>query len=83
MLNALSAGPVSVAVDMSGLYNYKSGIVTKCGTTPSSGSLLIGVTDNYWRLKQSFSVNWGESGFFRLARGNTCAVCTMASSPTI
>jgi hypothetical protein len=83
LLNALSSGPVSVAVDMSSLYNYKSGIVTKCGTSPSSGSLVVGVTDTYWRLKQSFSVNWGENGYFRLARGNTCAVCDMASYPTI
>lgn len=83
LLNAIAKGPVAVAVDFSGLYNYKSGIVTKCGTTPSSGSLLVGVTDDYWRLKQSFSVNWGESGYFRLARGNTCAVCSIASYPTI
>jgi hypothetical protein len=83
MLNAISLGPVAVAVDFSGLYDYKSGIVTKCGTTPSSGSLLVGVADNYWRLKQSFSVSWGESGYFRLARGNTCGVCSMMSYPTL
>lgn len=83
LLNALAAGPVSVAIDLSSIFDYKSGIVTKCGSTPSSGSLVIGVTDTYWRLKQSFSVNWGEKGYIRLARGNTCAVCNMASYPTI
>ena len=83
LLNALAAGPVSVAIDMSSIYDYMSGIVKKCGSTPSSGSLVIGVTDKYWRLKQSFSVNWGENGYIRLARGNTCAVCNMASYPTI
>lgn len=83
LLNALAAGPVSVAIDLSSIYDYKSGIVTKCGTLPSSGSLVIGVTDTYWRLKQSFGVNFGEKGYIRLARGNTCAVCNMASYPTI
>lgn len=83
LLNALAAGPVSVAIDLSSIYDYKSGIVTKCGSTPSSGSLVIGVTDTYWRLKQSFGVNFGEKGYIRLARGNTCAVCNIASYPTI
>jgi hypothetical protein len=83
LLNALMNGPVSVAVDLSSSWSYKSGIITECGKLPSSGSLLVGVADNYWRLKQSFGVKWGENGYFRVARGNTCAICDIASYPII
>jgi C1A family cysteine protease len=83
MLNALSARPISVAVDASNWSLYKSGILSNCGAAVNHGVLLVGATDAFWRIKNSWATSWGENGFIRLARGNTCAVCNYPSYPTI
>jgi C1A family cysteine protease len=83
VLNALVARTVSVAVDASVWSPYKSGVLSNCGTAVNHGVLLIGATDAYWRIKNSWGTGWGESGFIRLARGNTCAICSYPSYPTI
>lgn len=75
LMNGLMKGPVSVGVDASNFYSYKSGIITKCGNTPNSGSTVVGVTDTYWLLKESFGAKFGDNGYVRIAPGNTCAVC--------
>jgi len=45
-----------------------------CGTNLDHGVLLIGYgTDkgtDYWLLKNSWGITWGERGFFRLLRTN-------------
>ena len=83
LLNALSARPVSVAVDASNWSLYKGGVFSNCNTAVNHGVLLIGVTDAFWRIKNSWGSGWGETGFIRLARGNTCAVCSYPSYPTV
>jgi len=83
LLNALAARPVSVAVDASVWSAYRSGVLSSCGTAVNHGVLLIGATDGYWRIKNSWGSGWGESGFIRLARGNTCAVCSYPSYPVV
>lgn len=77
LLNAIALGPVAVAIDLSHMISYKSGILTDCGTKPipNSGSLVVGVADNYWKLKEALGATWGENGYIRIGRGNTCAVC--------
>lgn len=81
--NALSGRPVSVAVDASTWSLYKSGVLSKCGTAVNHGVLVVGATDDYWKIKNSWSGSWGENGFIRLAAGNTCAVCNYPSYPTL
>lgn len=83
LLNALSARPVSVAVDASVWSPYKSGILSNCGLNVNHGVLLIGATDEYWKIKNSWGTSWGESGLIRLTRGNTCAICQYPSYPTV
>lgn len=83
LLNALSGRPISVAVDASNWSLYKGGILSNCGVNVNHGVLLIGVTDANWRIKNSWGTGWGENGFIRLARGNTCAVCSYPSYPTL
>jgi hypothetical protein len=83
LLSALAKGPVSVAVDATSFYSYKSGIITKCGNTPNSGSLVVGLTDTYWLLKESFGTKFGDNGYVRIAPGNTCAVCEIVSYPQL
>jgi C1A family cysteine protease len=83
LLTALTARPVSVAVDASVWSPYKSGVLSNCGANVNHGVLLVGATDAFWKIKNSWGPAWGESGFIRLARGNTCAVCNYPSYPTV
>lgn len=83
LMNGIQKGPVSVAVDATKFASYKGGILSDCGSTPNSGSLVVGVNDNYWKLKESFGSKFGENGYVRIAPGNTCAVCQMVSFPQL
>jgi len=82
LLNALSSRPISVAVDASVWSQYKAGILSACGTNVNHGVLLVGVSDAFWKIKNSWAKSWGEAGYIRIARGNTCAVCSYPSYPT-
>lgn len=81
VINALSARPISVAVDASNWSPYRSGVFSNCGTAVNHGVLLVGASDSFWTIKNSWASSWGESGYIRLARGNTCAVCSYPSYP--
>lgn len=81
LATAITGRPVSVAVDATNWSAYKSGVFNNCATKLNHGVLLVGVTDQYWRVKNSWAASWGESGFIRLARGNTCGICNVASYP--
>ena len=82
LANALNGRPVSVAVDATNWSPYKTGIFNNCATALNHGVLLVGVSDNSWVVKNSWGTSWGEKGFVRLARGNTCGLCNQASYPT-
>lgn len=80
--NALTSRPISVAVDGNNFQFYKSGIFTNCNTYHSLAVLVVGMTDNYWTLKNSWGQTWGEGGYIRIGKGNTCGVCQFGSYPT-
>ena len=81
LATALNDRPISVAVDATNWSPYKSGVFNNCATRLNHGVLLVGVTDQAWKIKNSWGSTWGESGFIRLARGNTCGICNAASYP--
>ena len=81
LANALTSRPVSVAVDASNWSRYSSGVFSNCGTHLNHGVLLVGASDQSWKIKNSWSASWGENGFIRLARGNTCGICNKPSYP--
>ncbi len=81
LANAVVGRPVSVAVDANNWSPYKSGIFSNCGTSLDHGVLLVGLTDTFWIVKNSWASSWGESGYIRLARGNTCGICNQPSYP--
>ncbi len=81
LATAITARPISVAVDASNWSPYKSGVFNNCKTALNHGVTLVGLTDQYWHVKNSWGPSWGESGFVRLARGNTCGICNAASYP--
>ena len=81
LASALTGRPISVAVDATNWSPYKSGVFNNCKTSLNHGVLLVGVSDQYWWVKNSWGTSWGESGFIKLARGNTCGICNVASYP--
>ena len=87
LFNALNARPISVAVDASNWSPYKSGIFSNCAKNVNHGVLLVGATDDYWKIKNSWGASWGDQGFIRLGRtsanSDTCAICQYPSYPTL
>jgi C1A family cysteine protease len=81
LYNVLTKIPVSVGVAAAATwFQYKSGVMTTCATSPIDHYvLLVGATDQYWTIKNSWGTGWGESGFIRLALGGTCGICTAAA----
>ena len=81
LANAVAGRPISVAVDATNWSPYKTGIFNNCKTSLNHGVLLVGVSAESWKVKNSWGPSWGESGFIRLSRGNTCGICNVASYP--
>ena len=81
LATSLTSRPISVAVDATNWPSYKEGIFNDCDTKLNHGVLLVGATEQYWKVKNSWTTKWGESGYIRLARGNTCGICNVASFP--
>jgi len=81
---AVAINPVSVGVDATNWQFYSSGIFTGCSPNPTlnHAALLVGYTPTYWILKNSWGTSWGENGYIRLARGNTCGLANVASYPS-
>ncbi|EDQ87660.1 uncharacterized protein MONBRDRAFT_21591 [Monosiga brevicollis MX1] len=85
---AVSIGPVSVAIeaDQAGFQHYTSGVFDgKCGTSLDHGVLVVGYSDDYWIVKNSWGKSWGEEGYIRLKRGvdkkGMCGITMQASYP--
>lgn len=81
LANAVAGRPISVAVDATNWSGYKSGIFNNCKASLNHGVLLVGVASDAWKVKNSWGASWGESGYIRVARGNTCGICNVASYP--
>ena len=73
--NAIMNRPLGVSVDANKWSPYKSGIFDNCGSSLDHDVLLVGMSDSYWKIKNSWGTSWGENGFIRLKIGNTCGIC--------
>lgn len=82
LASVLVKQPLSVSIDGSSILYYSGGIFSDCDYDPNYGALLTGMTDNYWRIRLSIAPDWGEKGYARLARDNTCGICMAARQPT-
>lgn len=72
---------MAVRVDATNWHLYASGIFDNCDTKLNHAVFMVGVSENYWLIKNSWSASWGEQGFIRLKKGNTCGVCFGPSFP--
>lgn len=77
MMTALMKQPVSVAIeaDQKAFQLYSTGVFTaECGTNLDHGVGLVGygtLNDvDYYILRNSWGISWGDKGYMYLARGN-------------
>ncbi|XP_063375831.1 procathepsin L-like [Cydia fagiglandana] len=85
-----NTGPLAVAFDSSELFEYAKGIYNPsqfdCSYEPDHTALLVGygIEDGtkYWILKNSWGTEWGEKGYFRLARGKKACHMGMTYTAT-
>lgn len=95
---ALMRQPISVAIQANkrSFQLYKSGVYDDpdCGDQLDHGVLLVGYgydVDSgldYWKIKNSWSSEWGENGYMRLLKGSDssegqCGIAMDASYPVI
>jgi len=72
MMRALSQQPVSIAIeaDQREFQLYKSGIFTGvCGNKLDHGVLVVGYGPDYYLVKNSWGLSWGDRGFIKLGLG--------------
>lgn len=73
-------GPVVVAIDVGTtelLMSYSDGIFPgiACGEEPDHAVTIVGYSEDYWIVRNSWGDDWGDSGYFYLERGvNACGV---------
>ena len=77
-------GPLAIALNADPLQTYTGGILDKSSSQcPTSGInhavTMVGYGNengkDYWIVKNSWGINWGENGYFRIKRGSgTCGV---------
>ena len=86
-------GPVSVGIDAShsSFFFYKSGVYDdpSCTGNVNHGVLVVGYGTldgkDYWLVKNSWGLNFGDQGYIRMARNNKnhCGIASYCSYPEI
>jgi len=91
-VQAVCNQPVAVALEVNnGFQSYAGGIFdgAACGTQLNHAVLLVGygvdaaTMTPFWVIKNSWGSGWGEGGYMRIKRGNTCGIANAASFPTV
>ena len=93
MVSAIAQQPVSIAIeaDQREFQLYKSGVFTgECGTNLDHGVLVVGYGSDYYLVKNSWGVTWGDQGYIKLGRGSQynngqgqCGILLQGSYPVL
>lgn len=89
LIQAIAQQPVSIAVeaDQAIWQFYQGGVISRnCGIVLDHGALAVGYnlisTPPYYLVKNSWSVDWGENGYIRLAIVDGAGVCGIQIEPS-
>uniref|UniRef100_A0A914WV66 Peptidase C1A papain C-terminal domain-containing protein n=1 Tax=Plectus sambesii TaxID=2011161 RepID=A0A914WV66_9BILA len=85
MVARLSKQPVAVGIAVSDdFFLYESGVYdAACGDTINHAVVLVGYTDEYWIIQNSWGPDWGENGYMRIKRGDDrCLMTHYWATPT-
>jgi len=67
-------GPQSITVAAGQWSSYGGGIFNGCvgsaGSELDHGVQLVGYTQDYWLVRNSWGTSWGEDGYIRISRAN-------------
>ena len=91
--SAVAQQPVAVAIEADTRYFqfYSGGVLDSvdCGTSLDHGVLVVGYGEEdgkkFWLVKNSWSTNWGENGYVKIARSdsnNSNGICGIAMEPS-
>ncbi|MFC9437708.1 C1 family peptidase [Nocardia sp. NPDC057030] len=84
--STVAAGPTRATMHLGEqAQRYRGGIFEgPCAGSPNSAVVVVGYSDSYWIVRNSWGAGWGEQGYMRLARGsNLCGIADDASRPVV
>merc|ERR1712060_169498 len=92
LVAAIDRQPISIAVAAEKFMHYSSGVFNdwSCGTDLDHAILAVGYGQSgsqmYWKVKNSWGMSWGESGYIRFERRTRqsvgiCGITSAASFP--
>ena len=69
-------GPMQIAINTACLHGYAGGIISNCSSSGNQGHAVTivgagmdeGSKQTYWVVKNSWGTEFGEAGFYRVAR---------------
>jgi len=88
LVQALNEGPVAMAFEIKGGFNYyKKGVLTinNCGSTPHHAMAVTGYTPEFFEIKNSWGGGWGDRGYVRFSRKvqNMCGISNWLAYPQL
>ena len=92
LMTALDQQPVSVAIEVQqDFMHYQSGVYEGgdeyCGEALNHGVLAVGYNsgdgEEYFKVKNSWSAAWGESGYIRMKIGSGAGTCGIANGAAV
>lgn len=77
LMYLVQKNPIAITISAAQWEYYSSGIMECKSTDPiNHAALLVGYTDDYWIVKNSWGEKWGENGYIRISRvsGKDCSI---------